>query len=578
MPQVHYEIFRQQGRSESWSLVEAVENRATALARAKELLAEGRAAAVRVVKETLQQASGDYISLTIFQDGHVFTKSRKKKKTVDAADMPLLCFKPDDLYSYHARATIARLAADWLSRYGLTVTELLHSAAAIERFEATGTAYQHAIQKIAVAAAADSSTPVQQIIKDLDKLCTAAIARVYKDERRGAFPVVEAGGFRALAQDLSESEDGPYLLNGALAKYLKTNKGWDDKLQKLLLLMDELPDEGPARILLLGSIDNLVSEMLSGAAALSDLLGKNADLGHALLNLVQLFLGERVTAAEGSGAGLNQLARYFARDDLPNARSAIAGRILTELKGMKRLCPGTIEAELKMLRELANRLVRGQGKYLSHEDLIAAFTSRSKRLVAHEPLSEFLHSAKTADERVARLLVVEENVIGAENKRTLAAFMMPLIASSAFEAQLCVGAPPITRLQRVCELQERVLRSGLQEVQKTQIVDALDVVASNIERTAGVLASLEARMTAPADRAVAILKLYAANVFTQGELANKARRMLLAAMAQKEFFPDYMALKQKGREVNRQQVLKELISDLERVGIAPEDGLRTLAA
>src|SRR5258708_20572525 len=38
----------------------------------------------------------------------------------------LPCFKPDDLYSYHARATMTRLLHDYLARHKLTVTELIH--------------------------------------------------------------------------------------------------------------------------------------------------------------------------------------------------------------------------------------------------------------------------------------------------------------------------------------------------------------------------------------------------------------------------------------------------------------------
>jgi hypothetical protein len=63
----------------------------------------------------------------------------------------LPCFKPDDLYSYHARSTMARLLGEYLARQKLTVTELMHSGDALEKLEATGAAYQHAIQKIAVA-------------------------------------------------------------------------------------------------------------------------------------------------------------------------------------------------------------------------------------------------------------------------------------------------------------------------------------------------------------------------------------------------------------------------------------------
>ena len=72
------------------------------------------------------------------------------------------------------------------------------------------------------------------------------------------------------------------------------SKGWDAKLLLLLALMPEIPAEGPPRALLLTSIDSLVAEMLNGSAALADLLGHNPDLGHALMNLTELFLGTTV--------------------------------------------------------------------------------------------------------------------------------------------------------------------------------------------------------------------------------------------------------------------------------------------
>ncbi len=103
---------------------------------------------MKVVKETYNSETGDYLTLKIFEDGH-----NQVKVDVAAEDVPhaLPCFKPDDLYSYHARSTMARLLGEYLARQKLTVTELMHRGDALEKLEATGTAYQHAIQKIAVA-------------------------------------------------------------------------------------------------------------------------------------------------------------------------------------------------------------------------------------------------------------------------------------------------------------------------------------------------------------------------------------------------------------------------------------------
>jgi hypothetical protein len=89
------------------------------------------------------------------------------------------------------------------------VTELIHRADALEKFEATGTLYQHAIQKIAVAQASSTTTPVQQIIKSLNELATKAIARVYRDVQARLLSRGEPGGFGALADKLADQPTAP---------------------------------------------------------------------------------------------------------------------------------------------------------------------------------------------------------------------------------------------------------------------------------------------------------------------------------------------------------------------------------
>ncbi|MEA2824780.1 MAG: hypothetical protein QOF03_1262 [Alphaproteobacteria bacterium] len=577
MAEVHFEVFRKMRRGGEWSLVEVITQRDDAVKYAKVLVEEG-ATAVRVMKETHEPETGDYMSLSIFEHGA--TESKKKNTKLDDGANSTPCFKPDDLYSYHARATMGRVMAEWLGRHKLTPTEFIHTAAALEKFEATGTVFQHAIQKVAVSQAAEAESSVAQIVKSLNELCTIAMNRVFKDERRGSFPTLEAGQFGPLAENLAANPEGRYVLNGALAKYLATAASWDAKLRNILILMAELPSTGPGRVLLLSAIDVLVSEILTGAAALADLLGQNPDLGHALMNLVELFLGDEVHVGEGGGQGINELARFFARDELPYARQSIASRIITELKGMKRLCPGSIDEEFKMLRRLGNKLVRGQGKYLSHEDLMTAFQERSKRLVSHEPLLQFMQNAKTPDEKLERLLTVEENIVGAENKRMLSTFVIPIISSNSFEAELYTGSPTRLRLRRVAELQERVLRSGFQEVQKNQIASALDKVAQRIDERSRFLASIETRVANPNERMDMIFKLCTAGVFTQGALMTKARQLLIACLAKPGFLVSYTAqLEQIGRGgITQDEALTELASQLEKIGIAQADAMRALAA
>jgi len=568
MPQeIHYEIFSRQGAKGGWRMLDVRNDREVALEFARSLMADEKATGVKVVKETYNDETGDYLTLKIFEEGHNQFKSTPAEEDVPHA---LPCFKPDDLYSYHARATISRLLADYLARSKLTVTELSHRADALEKLEATGTVLQHAIQKVAVAQAASTTTPVQQIIKSLNELTNSAMHRVYRDRRKGVFPTVPAEQFSALAAKLDGQPEAAYVLNGALALYLSDAKGWDEKVMRLLTLIGSA--DGKGRALLFSSIDSILAEVLSGSAALHDLIGARETFGQELASLVELFLG--VEPLEG-GAGLTALARHFAADDLPEARTAIAARLMAEFKSVKRLSPASLFEEFKTLRRIADRLVRGIGKYLGHEDLIAAFTLRSRRLVTHETLSEHLADAATPEEKLARLLFVEENIIGAENKRKLATFILPTITAPVFETHFHNAKMPVlARLQGLAQLQLRVRRSGLQEDQRREIADLLDKLAAEIEAKAKLLDTVLANARSAVERATTILKLCTGGLLTEGRLSGKARALVIAQLSQPGFLTFYAA--QSAQKADA--AMSELIATLEKAGISAETGLKSIAA
>ncbi|HWA88417.1 MAG TPA: hypothetical protein VG889_00165 [Rhizomicrobium sp.] len=563
--EVHYEIFSRQGAKGGWRMLDVRTDREAAIDYAKSLMEDDKATGVKVVKETYNDDTGDYLTLKIYEDGHNQYKSSPAEEDVPHA---LPCFKPDDLYSYHARATISRLLVDYLARNKLTLTELSHRADALEKLEATGTVLQHAIQKIAVAQAASTATPVQQIVKSLNELVNNAIQRVYRDQRKGYFP--QTKDFNALAARLKSQADGAYVLNGALALYLRDAKGWDEKVMRLLALIEKAAGDGRDR--LLASIDTIVAEILSGSAALRDLIGPKENFGQELAGLVELYLG---AGTEDGGSGLAALKAHFARDDLPEARTAIAQRLMAEFKSQKRLSPDSLFDEFQTLRRVADRLVRGIGKYLSHEDLIAAFTLRSKRLVTHETLNEHLASASGPEEKLGHLLFVEENIIGSENKRRLAEFILPIMTAPGFEAFFLKSSVPVlTRLQSLAALQARVLRSGLQDNQRQEIAGLLDRIASDIEIQNKLFASIVARTPNAVDCAQTLLKLCAGGLLTEGRLAARGRELVIAQLGKPGFLTGYVA--QTGH--NAEAAVAELTQKLGKAGISAETGLRSIAA
>lgn len=576
--EVHFEVFRRAGTG-GWSLHEVCGDRDEAVLAAQTLMTGERTAGVKVMKETYDSDTGDYLSLKILEDGRQQMRMRPAEEDVPSAAP---CFKPDDLYSYHARQTMARLLADFLARNKITITEMIHRADMLEKFEATGTAYQHAIQKIAVAQASATTTPVQQIIKNLNELTTKAIGRVYRDQRAGSFPHADSGQFADLARTLCADKDGSaaYLFNAALAAHLKPAQGWDEKLAMLIAVMEQAPDEEAPKRLVLVSVDTLIAEVLGGSAALHELLGPAEHLGQALMNLVALFLGRPVA---GTAGGLLALSGHFAADTLPNARTAIANRLVAEFKANKRLCPNSMTDELKTLRTIANSIVLGVGKYLSHEDLIAAFTLRSKRLVTPEGLGRHVGDC-APDEKLDQLLFVEENIIGAENKRRLADFIIPVITSAAFDAMFSDPATPlVTRLQRLARLQARVLRSGFTDVARDEFAARLDGLAARIAARGRLFDAIQARNTSPIDKAQTLLKLAAGGVLTEGTMSAKARELILGYLAHPGFLTGYIAAQgpsDAGSEEapGREKIVAGLLESLAKAGITAETGLKTIAA
>ena len=575
--QIHYELFKRVGAKGGWTMHEVLSSRGGAIKMATDLMAGEKATGVKVVKETYNDDTGDYLSLKIFEEGH-----NQVKMDVKAEDAPnaLPCFKPDDLYSYHARSTMARLLTDFLSRCKITVTELLHRADMLEKLEATGTLYQHAVQKVAVAQAAASGQPVQHIVKSLNELTEKAIQKVYRDDRAGLFPEPSAAEFAPLAVTLAETADGAYVFNGAVARYLKSATDWDEKIFRLIALMQQAPAEEKPRLLLLTAIDAVIAEILGGSAALRELMGPSENLAQSLAALVELYLGKATGGGTATGnQGLAALTASFARDELPEARTAVAERIIAEFKANRRLCPASLEDELRALRRLANRVVRGIGKYLGHDDLIAAFTLRSKRLVTQETLAPYIDGA-APDEKFERLMFVEENVIGIENKRALADFVLPVLTSAPFDSHFHnPKLPLLARLQKLAQLQARVLRSGFIDVTRTEVVERLDALAVEVEARGKLFESVEGRTPNHVEKAQTLLRLATTGIFTEGKLAQAARARILSYLGKPGFLAGYVAAtKMDGEAPSAEKAMAELVELLGKIGITPETGLKSIAA
>ncbi len=93
---------------------------------------------------------------------------------------------------------------------------------------------------------------------------------------------------------------------------------------------------------------------------------------------------------------------WLAGEDFQDTRAAIGRRILRELTGPRRLCPGEAAREIDVLRALAMSLTAAAGKLLPLEEVQSAFIARSKMLVTGDFVEAYLGSGHDLATRRSR--------------------------------------------------------------------------------------------------------------------------------------------------------------------------------
>ena len=83
--QLRDEIFKRVGAKGGWTMHDVRSDRESAITIAQELMAAEKATGVKVVKETYNDDTGDFLTLKIFEDGHNQMKVAPAQRTPSIA-------------------------------------------------------------------------------------------------------------------------------------------------------------------------------------------------------------------------------------------------------------------------------------------------------------------------------------------------------------------------------------------------------------------------------------------------------------------------------------------------------------
>lgn len=528
--EVHFEVFLKRTRKDAWTLLEALPTREEALARAAAVHAAHPAGSVRVSKETFDADERVFRSVTIHEaGGERFTEDVRADKI---GELP--CRGPADLVSPHARQTIGRALKAWLSRHKVTALELLHRVDLVERLEATGTEMQHAVQKVAIAQAAEAEASVQHFVKQINALIQQAVESLYSEVRRAPYPAIARGELAAVCVRIAGDPERQRRLRGAVAATLRPAKDWKAKLESLLAIADEAQGCFEQMPWALDTIGDFIAEIVEAAEARAALIGPVADLGGELDALTELFRGASVADGRLTATGA-RLAWFFREDRFGEARAVVARLILSELKSTKRLRASDFDAEVALNRSLADRLIVAGGTLIGIEEIAEAFVIRSGRLLEPDVVAAYLANAEHPGLEIAKLVALADHIVGDHNKRKLASYVRARLGAHATDGRFVSGPSPILqRLKELAVLARAVSEASFAASDKTEILARIDQLALAAEAKDQLFAKIAARSMPAVDKAATYLRLAARGALPPGRLCEDAKKRAMRLLSSAE--------------------------------------------
>ena len=539
---IHYELYSRRTPQSGFVLQLANEDRNSVLSAAEELMVTSQAIAVKVTKETLDPETGEFKSVTILNKG--LAQVKQKSKTIAANDAA--CTGPHDMYTVVAREKIARLLEDWLRRNRVSPFELLHRPDLAERLEASGTELQHIAQKLAVPEASETGQSVHEIIRRWQALIERTTSRVIQDGRKKLFPELDTASIGEQVDRMVAHPERAYVLGGAIAMALSECKTPSQKLKFLLGPLQTLSQALEGREWAFGVFEIPVLEIFASKASLAEVLDLNTketsndapteyDLGACLCMLTRLAAtreADLVTTMDPTMArvlpALNPTLQAYAdlmrKGHLRDLSLSVSKRLMSEIKGPRRLRPHDPVAEIETLRALALIMTASCKEEHQRNDVNEAFQDRSRMLVSADFVENLMAKAEDANQEVAQLMWLCENVAGGSNKRQAARWLVNVLGGMKFEREVRSSTEPVTiKLSHLAKMQKRVYSAKLSESDCEEVRAKIGAIGAQIATDSNLLAQIIRSSSSDLQKLSLLLGLASGQAGPRGALSDQAK-------------------------------------------------------
>jgi hypothetical protein len=368
----NYEVFVcVEGR---WQFDCVVEDEEVALTQARFVLATGRFEEVKVVRNRTMM-TGFTTKTDVFHETRPVVREQPLavRSRIDRA---YPCETLDDIYGLESRRIVSRLFRQFLDKFQITATELLHNWTYARKLSETGNMIWTATHQVAMTQAREQEVNGQTRLHLLDGLVQQAMRQVRDSaaERRGlpAFDPDQIDYVSSRIRAHVGPDNHAFMMLCQISQYLMGCGSIGGKLERMLDLWTGTTDPGLAEL-----FECFVADALTGPDIIRELIGPQPNLAASLVILADILTGR--TEKAKLNANLSRIARLIAHGQAPSCHAILLDRLRAELKRDHPLDRKQPDNDTQLLEQVITRLRGDDGNLLGGPEVEEAVIGRMVR-------------------------------------------------------------------------------------------------------------------------------------------------------------------------------------------------------
>ena len=530
----------------TWQIGATVTKKAEAEEVATQMLSESGVTGVRIVLDhTLISKSIDQLE----DEDIIFEKLKEvgqEKVFINDIDKAPDCSVAGDLLLTDSRKAINKLFRRYLDKNNITAMEALHNSKELKRVQDADALVPSAIAKVAKLQADPEVSNANKRRDTLFEFVATITEKARKAEETNLPKIVGTDLDLAIVaiDELSETDNFDYLLNITITKALIDVRDWWGKLVQSIDYAESTTDQRG-----INALDRFIADILSNNSVIQDLLGDQADLGSAIVTMLDLSAGSlkignveemQNGSIEQTKAKLNLLLSQGA---LQESQRVLTDRVSQQIAGSAALSKTGEEGERERFTTIIERLIV-KDEIKGGAEIAQAIIERQTRIInkgglngLKEAVITLTNQLNSPARKTVFLLSLSKSQKGVEQLSEYIQEQIDLLFLRSESLNSCVAKdlPPNQKMQQVTASFYQIEQSDIELDKKQQILEKMDELLVNYIKSSKIMEKINSTQRPMHLRALMLVGMCQAEMLPKGKASEIPRNILKERMQDPDF-------------------------------------------